>query len=407
MKQTVIKSLLVKQLLLGLILTIINVQCTDKVTPPLYSEEDSGEIPVILSMEPAQGLAGVTEIKIIGENFSDEIENNIVNFSSIPAKIIFASNNELHVLAPDLVSDSIQVKISVSNKEKFSKPHNYKLDAAVSKVYPFKTYQKPYGITSDELGNLYFSLVEDNVGKGIKKINTKGEMVDFAPKGGETFFTDLKYKSGGMLYGVRGVRAIFEITEGSASKTFAVLDNGTSMFTFDFDKNKNIWTAGTGGKIFRVTPSKEIKSFNFADDVTAIKIFNDYLYLATHNANAQNIVRMHIISSDSLGTTENYFSFSDKFGNGVLDIQTITFSNDGQLFIGTDGSNPIIYVNTDGSYGYWYESLIDPQIINLGWGTGTELYALKKAYSASGIDTTQTIYSINMEKIGAPELGRD
>jgi hypothetical protein len=232
-------------------------------------------------------------------------------------------------------------------------------------------------------------------------------MVDFAPKGGETFFTDLKYKSGGMLYGVRGVRAIFEITEGSASKTFAVLDNGTSMFTFDFDKNKNIWTAGTGGKIFRVTPSKEIKSFNFADDVTAIKIFNDYLYLATHNANAQNIVRMHIISSDSLGTTENYFSFSDKFGNGVLDIQTITFSNDGQLFIGTDGSNPIIYVNTDGSYGYWYESLIDPQIINLGWGTGTELYALKKAYSASGIDTTQTIYSINMEKIGAPELGRD
>jgi len=393
--------------IVSIVTIMLLISCSPDTTPSLYSEKDGGATPVITSMEPAQGLAGVTEITISGENFSTEISNNFVYFGPLPATIISASENELRVLAPDLVKDSIQVKVAVSGVEKFSDFKLYNLDAAVSEVYPFLGFQQPYAVTSDELGNIYFSLTEAGAGKGVKKITPDGELVDFAPKGGETFYFGLKYKTGGILYGVRGVRAIFEITEGNAPKTYAVLDNGTSMFDLDFDKNGNIWTAGKGGKIYRVTPDKDIKSFEFADNVSSLRIFNDYLYLAVKSEISQDIIRLPIVSSDSLGAAEIYFPFSANYGFEILDMQAITFANDGQLYIGTDGLNPIIYVNADGTYGYWYENLVSPKIINFGWSTGVTLYAVREEFIGSGIETTQTIYTINMEKSGAPEFGRD
>lgn len=401
------KMVLSKILFVLITVTIFVVSCSPDTTPSLYSDKDPGATPVITSMLPASGLAGVTEVTILGENFSSDVTKNIVYFGSIPANIFSASANELKVLAPDLVQDSIQVKIAVAGAVKFSNTEMYKLDAAVAEVYPFLGFQQPYAITTDEVGNLYFSLTEDGAGKGVKKITPNGEIVDFAPKGVETFYYSLKYRSGGSLFGVRGVQALYEITEGNPPEFFAIFAGGTQMFDLDFDKEENIWTAGKGGKIYRVTPEKDIKSFDFADNVSSLRIFNDYLYLAVKSDISQDIIRMPIISADSLGAAENYFPFSNNFGFDILDIKAITFANDGQLYIGTDGIDPIIYVNADGSYGNWYENLIDPKIINFGWGTDVTLYAIRERYVETGIETTQTIYSINMEKIGAPEFGRD
>jgi hypothetical protein len=185
------------------------------------------------------------------------------------------------------------------------------LDAAVEEVYPFQGFQQPYAVTTDELGNLYISLTEDGTGKGIKKITPAGEMTDYAPLGTyETFFWSMKYKTGGNLYAVKGVQAVFEITEGNPTSIFAILDGGTAMVDLDFDKDQNIWTAGKGGKIYRVTPEKDVKAFDFEDDVAAVRIFNDYLYLASKSDGIQNIIRMPIISADSLGSAEVYFQFS-------------------------------------------------------------------------------------------------
>ncbi len=393
--------------IVSIIALLLMISCTPDTTPSLYSDKDPGATPVITSMNPTQGLAGVTEITISGKNFSSEIANNFVYFGSLPAKVLNATETELRVLAPDLVKDSIQVKIAVAGAEKFSNIELYKLDAAVAEIFPFLGFQQPYAITTDELGNIYFSLTEDGAGKGVKKITPDGEMVDFAPKGGETFYFSLKYKTGGTLYGVRGVRAIFEITEGNAPGIFAAFANGTAMFDLDFDKDGNIWTAGKGGLIYRVTPDKDIKSFEFADNVSSVRIFNDYLYMAVKSETSQDIIRMQIISADSLGNAENYFQFSENFGYDILDVKAITFANDGQLYIGTDGANPIIYVNTDGTFGYWYENLIAPKIINFGWSTGVNLYAVREQYVSGSIETTQTIYTLNMEKTGAPEFGRD
>ena len=419
MKKISMKSLFIKQILFGLVLTILNIQCTEDVTPVLYSEEDIGATPVILSMEPTQGLAGVTEIKIIGENFSAEAVNNIVNFGSIPAKIIRASTNELIVLAPDLVGDSINVKISVLGAEKFSDPVLYKLDAAVAELYPFQAFQEASAITTDEFGNIYFSLVEDNAGKGIKKLTPDGEILDYAPiGGGETFFWSLKYKTGGTLYGVRGLHAIFEITEGNPAAIFVVFSRANKMSDLDFDKDQNIWTAGKGGKIFRVTPDKDIKSFDFEDDVSAIRIFDDYLYLAAKSDGNQNIVRIPIISADSLGEAEVYFQFSSNVEAGK-EVESFTFAADGSMYIATsliatteDPMDPIMFVNTDGSFGTWYPNLIGSYSSSITWGPGINAFIVRDKYVKTVGEEdvtvfTQTILKLNMERLGAPEFGRD
>ncbi len=44
----------------------------------------------------------------------------------------------------------------------------------------------------------------------VKKLTPEGELLDFAPKGGETFYFGLQYGPDGILYGVRGVRAVFK-----------------------------------------------------------------------------------------------------------------------------------------------------------------------------------------------------
>lgn len=404
--------------IISTIALMLLISCTPDTTPSLYSDTDGGATPVISSIEPAQGLAGVTEITISGENFSTEVADNFVYFGPLRATILNASETEIRVLAPDLVQDSISVKIAIAGVENFSNSELYKLDAAVAEVFPFLGFQQPYAVTTDEIGNLYISLTESGGGKGIKKITPDGEMFDFAPKGGETFFWSMKYKTGGTLYGVRGVRALFEITEGNASAIFAVFDNGTSMSDLDFDKDQNIWTAGKGGKIYRVTPEKDIKSFDFEDDVTAVRIFNDYLYLVAKSDDGQNIIRMPIVSSDSLGAAEVYFQFSANVEAGT-EVKSFTFSALGQMFIATAGiagsvdpMNPIMYVNSDGTFGTWYPDLIGSFASTITWGTGVNAYMIRdkfvKVVGAEDVTVfTQTVLRLNMEQIGAPEYGRD
>ncbi len=401
----IVGNIFIWAVILGSIIFLIN--CSEDVTPSLYDQVGaSPPPPVISNMSPAQGLAGVTVITITGSNFSPVLEDNFVYFKDIPANVLEASETQLIVTAPNLVRDSIEVKVAVHKVEDFSNIHLYKLEAAVIEVFEFADFQDPYAITSDLAGNIYVSLVETNSGKGIKKLTPAGELLDFAPKGGETFYNGLKYTTGDVLYGVRGVRAIFEITEGNAPATFAVLDNGTAMLDLDFDENNNIWTGGTGGKIYRVTPDKDVKSFDFEPSVNSIRVFNNYIYVAATGDNSEDIWRFQMISSDSLGAAELYFPFSANFP--LISTKAITFSADGDLYIGTDNSDPVVVVYPDRSFAVWYEGVLAPSMISFAWSTGNQLYMTRaKSDDGSGGETTQTIFSVNMERAGAPYFGRD
>ncbi|MCK5456959.1 MAG: IPT/TIG domain-containing protein, partial [Melioribacteraceae bacterium] len=364
----------------------------------------------ITSINPEDGLAGITEFTITGENFSTVLEENVVYFGSTPAIILSATQTLLEVIPPNVVQDSIAVYMNTT-AAKFSDSVMVNLKSAAIEVYSFADFEQPYAITADKVGNIYLSFVSHNTGQGIKKLTPQGELLDFAPKGGETFYSGLQYGTEGKLYGARGgARAIFVIEENTAPATYAVFENGTSMIDLDFDKNHNIWVAGKGGKIYRVpsnrTGTSDWKSFEFEPDVSAIKIYNDHLYLAATIDNSTDIYRIQIISADSLSAAEVYFQFSANFDPSIV-ANSITFSADGQLFIVTDDLDPIKFVNPNGSFGTWYEGVLSPEMISFTWGMENELFVTRASYSGGGIETTQTILTVNMEKGGAPQYGRE
>lgn len=395
---------LIKVSLSLLMMNLLFSYCSEEVTPSLYDTVKEGDLtPVISAISPEIGLAGITEFTITGENFSSVIEDNNVYFGSSPATVLSASATQLKVIPPNIVQDSLIVKIN-TKATLFSNTVLVDLKSAINEVYPFADFEQPYAITADKVGNLYLSFVSDNAGKGVKKLTPEGELLDFAPKGGETFYFGLQYGPEGILYGVRGVRALFKIEEGVAPATYAVFDNGTSMFDLDFDKDHSIWAAGKGGKIYRVpaNPSgtSDWISFDFEPDVKAVKVYNDFLYISASTEDSEDIYRMQIISSDNLGAPELVFSLTSNFGIGIF-ANVITFSSDGQMFLGTNDTDPIKYVNTDGSFGDLYAGVLSPEMISFTWGMEEELFVTMSN------ETAQTIYSVNMQKGGAPQFGRE
>lgn len=400
----------ITHLLLMMFLSLILISCSEDVTPSLWVEKPKGETPEITTLSPDdKGLAGVTEITITGQNFSSTKEHNIVYFNSAPGEILEASETQLLVRAPNLIADTVNVKIAVHGVELFSNNYSYKLVAAVSEHYPFKSFEQPYALTTDKTGNIYFSFVSGNVGAGIKKLSPSGEVTDFAPKGGETFYNGIKYGADGKIYGVRNVRAIFQITEGEKPAVFKALDNGISLADLDFDKNNNLWTGGKGGKIYSITPDKVSKSFAFEQTVTSVRVYNDYLYVTAENGNEEAVWRFKINSADDLGAAEKVFDYSSRYDASINSMTAITFAADGTMFIGTDGDQTILKVDSNGNSTEWYPGLMEGPVLNMAWGNGSILYYSRGLTTNSNqeIVFSQQIIRVDMEMNGAPYHGRD
>lgn len=418
MKKKNNKMSLSKIVFVFIAISIFAVGCSPDLTPSLYdSVGDKGVPAEITSVSPASGYSGVTTITITGKNFSSVLEENSVYFSSKKAEILSGTTTQLVVKAPIILGDSLRIFVGKVGVENFSNSHYYKLGAAVNEQYAFLANQEPYAVTVDLAGNVYFSYIDATIGKGIYKISADGVLSEFAPKGGETFFNDLKYHSDGYLIGVYGNKAIFKIEAGVKPAVFVNTNNNNiKLSAFDFDADKNIWSAGKGGFIVRSKPDKTFKLFTYANDISAVRIFNGYLYAISGASGSQNVVRFPIVSADSLGAEEVYFPFSANVGVG-LTANSLTFAADGQMYISTtplsltsEPIDQIMFVNADGSFGIWYPGLITSYIANLAWGTGTEMYVIRNRYP---LDKTiaptsgQNILRIDMERLGAPEYGRD
>ncbi len=411
---------LLKLLLATISLSIIFVGCTPTVEPSLTEKAGDPGVPAeITKVTPTSGYSGVTIITIDGKNFAPIAEDNSVYFGPAKAEVLSASETKLVVKAPIIIRDSLLIQISKPNVEAYNSDSTlFNLTSAVNKYYPFLDNQEPYVATSDKDGNLYFSYIEKAKGMGVYKISTDGTLSEFAPKGGETTFNDLKYHSDGYLIGVYGNKAIFKIEEGVKPKVFVnTKQNSIKLNAFDFDKDKTIWAGGKGGKIVSAKPDKSFKLFDYDQNIAGLRVFNNYLYAISGEPNKQNIVKFPIVSPDSIGAVETVFTFSANVEFGVL-ANSLTFDEDGVMYIATsplsadtDPIDPIMFFNaTDGSFGTWYPGLLESAISSFTWSSGTNLFVIQDRYPLDRETKptfNQTIIKIDMERLGAPEFGKD
>ena len=388
--------------------------CTDKGAPSLYQDVPTGPIgatPAITSVDPASSaLAGVTTITITGQNFSSDSASVFVYFNGQPGTLLSASPTQLTVVSPNIVGP-VKLKVATLSAELFSNEISYQLNAAAKDVFPDSksTFVLPYGITSDKEGDIFMS-VYNGGNKGVKEITPDSTITDWALPGAETYWNSMRFGSDGTLYGARNVRAVFSMTQGGSPATYVVLPSGTFITQLEFDPSGNLWAAGKGG-IYKIDPLKVATKFDYAPEVTAMRIFKDgstvYLYVAGYENNAAKIQRFAIDNLGNLGSAEDVYDFSAKYGQNYR-VTALDFTADGDMILGTDSPTPIVIVHTDNSAEALYPSvLVDGAVFNFTWGKPgdpylyyTRVQTLDPATSA--VVNPQKLVRLNIQKPGAP-----
>ncbi len=389
-------------LVIIIFLTAIIYGCNQEPAPSLYQVEPKGSTPVISGLLPAnEALAGVTDVTINGSNFSPVKEENFVYFGTKQATVLSASSTSLIVKAPQIIQNNLNVKIAVKGVEDFSNISKYNLLEAVGVYFAFaKGVDDPMTVAVDKNENVFVYLKD----KGVKKISSTGAITDFAPKGGESFFFDMKVGPNNIIYATRNLRLISQVEEGKPSATFVTFPTGISIVALDFDASKNIWASGSGGNLYSVTPAKVITAFPIDYTVSGVRVFNGYLYVAGKNSMEEAVYRYKINSNTSLGNKEKYFDIGAKYGLGKVVVSGVEFAEDGGMILGTDLVDPLIVVSSSGTASSLYPGLIGTAAKSMSWGTKKNLFYIREYTDAGAI--LHTLVRVDMQKLSAPYYGR-
>ncbi|MCJ7554211.1 MAG: IPT/TIG domain-containing protein [Ignavibacteriaceae bacterium] len=385
---------------------IFIVGCGDDPDPglfPTYVSEDK-PAPVINSIDSdKEALAGITIITLNGQNFSANPDENQVYFNGVRGETISSTTTTIHVKVPQVVGDSVQVKVSSFKVENFSNVFIYKILAGVEEYYPFDSNngELPWAITFDLEGNMLVSIQL----LGIKIVTADSLILkDFIPKGAETKWDALRIFSNGDVYGSKTSRGIWKMQESvtPTNAPWVVTPSGTFLKDFDFDQNTNLWAVGSNSFIFKIKQDLSVTQYPFIAQLKAVRVFQNDLYVAGLKSGIEGIWKIPIDANGDLGTEELYFNMTDNYPN--VKTNAITFSQDGDLFFGTNKNpDPMIIVKAGGgSSELLYPGVIKAsEILSMYWPDGNNLFITRAAYTDGATTYNQSVLRIDIQKPGA------
>lgn len=362
--------------------------------------------PIIERIEPADSAyAAIDEITIYGENFSSNPEYNQVWFDKTKLELISSSTNELKVLAPFIISDNVEVKVIVQTAVMPSNEKSYKLLEGIGQYYPFSSEkgEAPYAICYDKEGNLYVSLVINDVGDGVKKITPTGEISEYAPRGQarERNWTGMKFGPDGHLYASKNNRGVFKLYEGVevASRPWVITSN--NVYDFDFDANGNMWAAGKGNNIYNINYLDSTSvDFPFECDAKAIRVFQNHLFVGGLKDDIQGVWKFNI-NGEEIGEGELYFDLTGYDEAG--EVRAINFLQNGTMILGTDLDDPILLVTPTKEVSKLYEGNLNPMVYSFTSGHGK--YLLYSRETPLDSDYNATVMKVILFEEIAPYYG--
>ncbi len=404
------------------LLSLIN-GCKKDPASSLYDKDYvSGAQPVVTAITPENApypLSNVTTLALAGSNFTTDASKIIVFFDAVPAEILSATPTLLRVRTPNLVKDSVKVKVSVLGSDKFSEIKYLNIKPSIVNVDGIDAEkEKPYALAIDRNGNLLVNLTTGSgVGLGVYKITPAGVRTQYALKGTETNFSTLKVGPGDTLLAARRAFAIFYCDPNAVVAPKILVSRVSSppmnnIDDFDYDAQKNIWGGGdlnTG--IYRINKYKQAREFPFSGVVRAVRVFNGALYVGanviTSTDTTEAVYKFPINAADtSLGTPTTYFTLSSQSGYKFARISALTFDAAGTMYVGTDGAAGILVVPGQNAAPVpLMNGLIGPKVVTFQWGTGTILYVVRENDATS--KTPQVLLKVDIQKQGAPYYGRE
>lgn len=392
-------------IILFMILAIALQSCENNIPPSIYNPDDSYKPdPVITGIVPDSAFAGVDTLVINGNNFSDTPDEIAVYFNGQKGTVISSSINSVKVIPANVIGDSIKIQLRVTGALLFAEFYPYKLEPIFIEMGGFDDYDDPYGLAVDKDENLYVSLY----GEQVQKIAADGSVSDYS-----TLLRDLashmKWGPDGGIYYVFGLQYLLKINPGGGSDgLYAVLPGGA--FDLDFDSDNNIYCGGGGNAIYRVDPNKVVTTLKEYPGIyiNSLRVYNDYVYIAgkytgTDSVSVYNgIWRNKILPGvDSLGTSELVLDFA-QIQPGV-EVLSITFSEDGELYLGTTHDEGVFVMSPNGNIAPMYKGILGPDIYTMVWGNGNFLYVTRR----NDDPAKKRVLRINARKKGAVYYGRN
>ena len=384
--------------------------CEDPNYPEnIWDENDQGNAsPSISSVEPEAAFAGIDTLTISGQNFSENTSENLVYFNNMLGEVVNATSTSLSVITPNLVGDSVQIRVAVQGAFLFADHSSlYTLTAAVSNYGPFDQFTDIFSLDLDRDENLIVSLDgTPNAEFWIVDTNQDSALWSGALAKG----SGMKLGPNGSVYFVNYQRFLYKDEQGTPKENSEIFKrlNGNAT-DLDFDSYGNLFVGGAGSTIdvvdinddggltSGVTEAKNLDTL----DILSLKVLNNYLYvLTTTVASDQSIYKMQILNdSGSLGDLELVFDWS-AYTNKLSSALCFTLNESGDLFVGSDSDDqPLTYIQNGNASGF-YTSILTAPISYMAWGNSNYLYLINKT------EETNRVQRVDTRMSGADYYGR-
>ena len=397
-------------LLFALPISFLIFSCEDPNYPEnIWDENDQGNAsPSISSVEPEAAFAGIDTLTINGQNFSENTSENLVYFNHMLGEVVNATSTSLSVITPNLVGDSVQIRVAVQGAFLFADHSSlYTLTAAVIDYGPFDQFTDIFSLDLDIDENLIVSLDgTPNAEFWIVDTNQDSAVWSGALAKG----SGMKLGPTGSVYFVNYQRFLYKDEQGTPKENSEIFKrlNGNAT-DLDFDSYGNLFVGGAGstvdvvdinddeGLTSGVTEAKNLDTL----DILSLKVFNDYLYVLTTTVTSdQAIYKMQILDdSGSLGDLELVFDWS-AYTNKLSSALCFTLSESGDLFVGSDSDEqPLTYIQNGNASGF-YTSILTAPISYMAWGNSNYLYLINKT------EETNRVQRVDTRMSGADYYGR-
>ena len=392
-------------------ISLLIFSCEDPNYPEnIWDEDDQGNAsPSISSVEPEEAaFAGIDTLTINGQNFSENASANLVYFNNMLGEVISATSTSLKVVTPNLVSDSVQIRVAVQGAFLFADHSSlYTLSAAVLDYGPFDQFTDIFSLDLDRDENLIVSMDgTPNAEFWIVDTNQDSAVWSGALAKG----SGMKLGPTGSVYFVNYQRYLYKDEQGTPKENTEIFKRLNGNVTdLDFDSNGNLFAGGTGSIIDVVDINDdggltsgvtEVKNLDTLD-VISLRVFNDHLYVLTTTVSSdQAIYKMQILDdSGSLGDMELVFDWS-AYTNKLSSALCFTLSETGDLFVGSDSDvQPLTYIQNGNASGF-YSSILTAPITYMAWGNSNYLYLINKT------EETNRVQRVDTRMSGADYYGR-
>lgn len=392
--------------------------CELDAPPAIYTEKVVvGATPIITSIDPAAGaIAGVSKIKIIGNNFSPVDSFNHVFIDTAQLTVDSANSTMLIVSAPNgVVGNNLKIKVTVDGVLKFAQYNSYKIEPVAQEYGGFGDLDEVISIAVDKSENVYAQLKVDGSNVRIVKIDPTGNKTNYTSKNiAVPKISQMKLGPGGYLYCQRSSsNELYRVPPGGndSASLFHKFPISRGSF-FDFDSSGNLYCAGrTAGMavVSLSTQTSRIVGSFLPYDVRALRVFNGFVYVLAIQGTKKGVFRAPITSSNGdLGAIDTVFNLSSlpEYANPVQ-IMGMSISSGGDILVGADNTDPI-FVIRNGAAAPFYKGLLIKPAGEIVWGSGKYIYVNRYNSNTSSptVDPSiRRVMKIITESLGAPDFG--